>query len=98
MSTDLIAPFLGSMVVILNIASALSISSQIRLTFRRKNVQGLSGIPWLMNTTNSLFNFLYGAAIQNPVFLITGFVWLVVNGAMLFLYVRYRNSVRIFNG
>jgi len=88
----------GLIVVLVNFGSAISIVHQIRLTYRRKNTIGLSPVPWAMATTNALAGFVYSILIADVVFLLANLAWLIVNGTMVMLLVRYRNSAKTIQG
>jgi uncharacterized protein with PQ loop repeat len=87
----------GVIVIVVNITSAFSIVTQIRLTYRRKDTVGLSRVAWIMAASNALVGTLYSVLINDLVFTLANLAWLIVNGTMVILLLRYRRTAKTDN-
>jgi len=88
----------GLFVLAVNLISAISVLSQIRLTFHRKNSVGVSWVPWTMGTTNAFVGMVYSMLIHDLVFTLSSLAWLLVNATMVLLLIRYRNVANSTTG
>lgn len=82
-------PIVGWLVILVNFGSALAVFSQVRLTYHRKNIVGLSFWPWFMGTTNAAIGVVYSIMIADAFFIFANLAWVTANGTMLFLMFWY---------
>lgn len=82
---------LGLVLIAINIVSAFSLFTQIRLTYHRKNTVGISWVPYTMGMTNAFVGLLYSILISDLPFITANLAWSLVNGIMVALMIRYRH-------
>lgn len=90
--------FFAVFVVAINFVSALSILSQARLTYHRKNTIGLSRTPILMGTTNAFVGLIYSLLIHDLPFIFANLVWFSMNGLLLSLIFYYGRAPKTTSG
>ena len=88
----------GAFLIIINLISAMAIASQIRLTYHRKNIIGLSRLPWFMGTTNAFVGLIYSLLINDLPFIVANLAWFSMNGIMFSLILYYGRASKSTTG
>lgn len=80
----------GVVLIFVNIICAVSVFTQIRLTYHRKNNVGVSWVPYTMGFTNASVGLIYSFMIADLPFIVANLAWALVNGIMMALLFLYR--------
>ncbi len=79
----------GVFLVLVNLVSAFAVLTQIRLTYKRKNIIGLARFPWIMGTTSAFLGLSYSLLINDLPFILVNVAWFTVNSIMLGMIFYY---------